>query len=145
MYWIARRKENKEKYIKPALLRLLGYTSWTLCDPYVMPVKVIFNATHTRFFSHQLPLYHCISEDPPPYCDYYHSSAPSCFSHKSLSQPSLSLSLTLSLSLPPIFPYWHWPSRLELQNTQTASLQRGKTPPINVLDMTLSNLMVRLQ
>ena len=38
-----------------------------------------------------------------------------------------------------------WPSRLELQNTPTASLQRGKTPPMSVLDMILSNLMVRLQ
>ena len=37
-----------------------------------------------------------------------------------------------------------WPSRLWLQNTLTASLQRGKTPPTSVLDITLSNLMVRL-
>ena len=32
-----------------------------------------------------------------------------------------------------------------LQNTPTQSLQRGKTPPTSVLDMTLNNLMVRLQ
>ena len=38
-----------------------------------------------------------------------------------------------------------WTSRLELQNTLTASLQKGKTPPKSVLDMTLNNLMVRLQ
>ena len=38
-----------------------------------------------------------------------------------------------------------WPSQLGLQNTLTASLQRGKLPPTNVLDMTLNNLMVRLQ
>ena len=37
------------------------------------------------------------------------------------------------------------PSRLELQNTPTASLQRGKTPPISVLDKTLNNLIVKLQ
>ena len=39
----------------------------------------------------------------------------------------------------------HWPSQLKLQNTPTASLQRGKTPSTNVLDMTLSKMMVRLQ
>ena len=38
-----------------------------------------------------------------------------------------------------------WPSRLGLQNTPTASPQRGKTPPTNVLDMTRNNLIVRLQ
>ena len=38
-----------------------------------------------------------------------------------------------------------WPSRLGLQNTLTASLQRGKTPSTSVLDLTLNNLMVRLQ
>ena len=39
-----------------------------------------------------------------------------------------------------------WPSRLGLQNTLTASLQRGKTPlPTSVLYITLNNLMVRLQ
>ena len=37
------------------------------------------------------------------------------------------------------------PSRLELQNTPTASLQRGKTPPTSVLIMTLNNLKVRFQ
>ena len=37
-------------------------------------------------------------------------------------------------------------SQMGLQNTLTASLQRGKTcPPISVLDMTLNNLMVRFQ
>ena len=30
-----------------------------------------------------------------------------------------------------------WPCRLGLQNTPTASLQRGKTPPTSVLDMTI--------
>ena len=30
-------------------------------------------------------------------------------------------------------------------NTLTASLQRGNTPPMSVLDMTLNNPMVRLQ
>ena len=34
------------------------------------------------------------------------------------------------------------PSRLGLQNTSTASLQRGKTPPKCVLLMTLNNLVV---
>ena len=32
-----------------------------------------------------------------------------------------------------------------LENTQTASLQRDKTPPTSVIGMTLNNLMVRLQ
>ena len=32
------------------------------------------------------------------------------------------------------------PSRLGLQNTPTAPLQRGKTPPTSFLDMTLNNL-----
>ena len=37
-------------------------------------------------------------------------------------------------------------SQLWLENTPTASLQRGKTPPTRyVLDMTLKNLMVRFQ
>ena len=36
-----------------------------------------------------------------------------------------------------------FPSRLGLQNTLTAPLQRGKTPPTSVLDMTLDNLLVR--
>ena len=38
-----------------------------------------------------------------------------------------------------------WPSWLGLQNTLTASLQRGKTPPTSVLDMILNSLMVRIQ
>ena len=38
-----------------------------------------------------------------------------------------------------------WPRWLGLQNTLTASLQRGKTPSMSVLDMTLNNLIVRLQ
>ena len=33
----------------------------------------------------------------------------------------------------------------ELQDTSTASLQRGKTSPKSVLDITLNNLMMRLQ
>ena len=38
------------------------------------------------------------------------------------------------------------PSRLELLNTLTASLLRGKTPPpTSVLNITLNNLMVRFQ
>ena len=37
------------------------------------------------------------------------------------------------------------PSWLGLQNTLTASLQRGKHPLMSVLDMTLNNLMARLQ
>ena len=41
--------------------------------------------------------------------------------------------------------YSKWPSQLEVQNISTALLQRGKTPPTSVLDMTLNNLMVRLQ
>ena len=36
-------------------------------------------------------------------------------------------------------------SRLEMKNTPTASLQRGKTPLTSVLDMTLNNLMGKLQ
>ena len=36
-------------------------------------------------------------------------------------------------------------SQLRLLNTQTASLQRNKTPSMSVLDMTLNNLMVRPQ
>ena len=38
-----------------------------------------------------------------------------------------------------------WPSQLRLQNTPTASLQGGKTPPMSVMDIALNNLMVRLQ
>ena len=38
-----------------------------------------------------------------------------------------------------------WPSQLGLQNTLTASQQRGKTLPMSVLDMILNNLMLRLQ
>ena len=38
-----------------------------------------------------------------------------------------------------------WLSRLGLQNTLTASLQRGKTLPMNVLNMTLNHLMVKFQ
>ena len=37
------------------------------------------------------------------------------------------------------------PSRLKLQNTATASHQRGKTSPLRFLDMTLNNLRARLQ
>ena len=33
----------------------------------------------------------------------------------------------------------HWPSQLMLENTPTASLQRGKIPPTGVLDMKLNN------
>ena len=39
----------------------------------------------------------------------------------------------------------HWTSWLGLQNTMTASLQRGKTFPTSTLDMTRNNLMVRFQ
>ena len=35
------------------------------------------------------------------------------------------------------------PSRLGLKNTLTTPLQRGKTPPMSVLNMTQNNLMVR--
>ena len=38
-----------------------------------------------------------------------------------------------------------WPGREGLKNTQTASLEMGNTPLTSVLDMTLNNLMVRLQ
>ena len=37
------------------------------------------------------------------------------------------------------------PSQLRLQNTPTASLQRGKTLSTSVLDMTLNNQMVSIQ
>ena len=37
-----------------------------------------------------------------------------------------------------------WSSRVGLQNTPTASLQRGKTLPTSVLDMILNNLMLEL-
>ena len=36
-----------------------------------------------------------------------------------------------------------WPSRMGLQNTPAASLQRGKIPPKSVQIMTLNNLMAR--
>ena len=39
----------------------------------------------------------------------------------------------------------HGPSHLRVQNTPTASLQRGKTSPTSLLDMTWNNLMVRFQ
>ena len=38
-----------------------------------------------------------------------------------------------------------WLGWLGPQNTPTASLQRSKTPPTSVLDMTLNNLMVKIQ
>ena len=38
-----------------------------------------------------------------------------------------------------------WSTELGLQNTPTASLQRGKTPLTVVLDMTLNKLMAELQ
>ena len=37
------------------------------------------------------------------------------------------------------------PSQLRLQNTLTTSLQRCKTPPMSVLDMTRNNLIVWFQ
>ena len=37
------------------------------------------------------------------------------------------------------------PCRLGLWNAMTASLQRGKTLPTSILQMTLNNLMVRFQ
>ena len=40
-------------------------------------------------------------------------------------------------------PNRFWPNRLEI--TPTTSSLRGKTPPTSVLDMTLNNLIVRLQ
>ena len=40
---------------------------------------------------------------------------------------------------------WKWPSRLGLQNTQIASLQRSNTLPIERPDMTLNHIMVRFQ
>ena len=42
-------------------------------------------------------------------------------------------------------PLFTGPVGLELQNTLTASLQRGKTPPTSVLDIIENNLMMRLQ
>ena len=36
-------------------------------------------------------------------------------------------------------------SRLALEKTPSASLLRGKTLPMSVLDMTISNVIVRLQ
>ena len=38
-----------------------------------------------------------------------------------------------------------WPSRLVLENTSNASLQRRKTSPRSVPDITLNNMFVRLQ
>ena len=38
-----------------------------------------------------------------------------------------------------------WPSQLGLENTPTASLQKGKTPSKCVLYITLNNQMVRIQ
>ena len=38
-----------------------------------------------------------------------------------------------------------WPSQLGLQFTPTASPQKGKTPLTSVLDLSLNNLMVKLQ
>ena len=58
--------------------------------------------------------------------------------------------LSLLTSIPIVHCFWlviqwpHWPSRLELENIPTASLQRGKTPPTSVLDMALNNLMLEL-
>ncbi len=46
------------------------------------------------------------------------------------------------LTIPSII---RWPCQLGLRNTPTTFLQKDKTPPTSVLDMTLNNLMVRLQ
>ena len=43
------------------------------------------------------------------------------------------------------FSAQHLPSRLGMYNTPTASLQRGKTHTMSILDMTLNNLMVKFQ
>ena len=40
---------------------------------------------------------------------------------------------------------WDVDIQIKKNNTLTASLQRGKAPPTSVLDMTLNNLMIRLQ
>ena len=37
----------------------------------------------------------------------------------------------------------NWPIRLGLQNTLTASFQKGKIPQKSVLNMTLNNMTVR--
>ena len=63
----------------------------------------------------------------------------------SLISSSLRLQLWLVSLSPSSFPTFSWPSQLGLQNTLTASLQRGKTPPMSVQDMTLNNLMAWLQ
>ena len=39
-------------------------------------------------------------------------------------------------------PSRRWLSRLALQNPQTTSLERGKTPPTSIPDMTLNNQTV---
>ena len=44
-----------------------------------------------------------------------------------------------------IFLVTYWPNHQELQNIQTAFLQRGKTLTTSILDIKRNNLMVRLQ
>ena len=85
------------------------------------------------------------------------ASIPGCIIPKTLKwyliPPSLTLSniryvsrVKYSISEKGVTPSLFLPSRLELQNTPTASLQRGKTPtPTSVLDMTLNNQMVKFQ
>ena len=46
-----------------------------------------------------------------------------------------------TLQKPHMYLLKRWPSRLGLQNTPTASLQRGNTLPTSVVDMTLNKLM----
>ena len=76
-------------------------------------------------------------------------------SHQAPSTPYLHyLNLDLYISINDIehslFKIYHLPNKLwlgclGLENTPTASLQRGKTSSMRVLDMTLNNPMVRLQ
>ena len=54
-------------------------------------------------------------------------------------------SILSNLDVKLVCPFWRWPSLLGLYNIPTASLQRRRTSPTTVLDMTLRNLMMRLQ
>ena len=66
-----------------------------------------------------------------------------------LTREGLLISTTQGKQLYKHFAYMHRkvviPSWLELQNTRTTILQRGKTSPTSILYMTLKNLMVRIQ
>ena len=68
---------------------------------------------------------------------------PKCWHQSLILQRKPSINLVGTAAISSLLSIFGWPSRLWLYNIPTASLQRGRTPPMNVLDKTLNNLMVR--